>query len=67
MAGEIAEAVFPDVHPKVQTMSGTLGCPPIWVLTGGILQTLSGELAKRDKNLSFARGYFERSLCRTSL
>jgi len=38
MAGEIAEAVFPDVHPKVQTMSGTLGCPPIWVLTGGILR-----------------------------
>src|SRR6267154_4445339 len=39
----------------------------IWILTGGILPKVSGELAKRDKNLSFARGYFERSLCQTSL
>jgi len=59
--------VSPDVHLKVQTVSGTLARYPLWVLTCGILQTLSGELATRDKSLSFARGYFEGTPCRTSL
>jgi YD repeat-containing protein len=54
MAGEIAEAVSPDVHPKVQTVSGTLARRPVLALTYGILQMLSGELATRDKSLSFA-------------
>jgi hypothetical protein len=54
MAGEIAEAESPDVQAKVQTVSGALACGPIWALMYLILQTVSGELATRDKSLSFA-------------
>ena len=50
MAEGIAEAVFHDIHLKVQTASGPLVCTLIWAFPGGILQTLSGELATRDRS-----------------
>src|ERR1700730_5649032 len=59
MAAGTAEAVFHDLHSKVQIASGPLAYPRILVLTRWTLQTLTGELAKRERNLSFARGCFE--------
>jgi hypothetical protein len=61
MAGETAAAVSFGVHPKVRTVSGVLMFPPKPVPKGGILRTLSRELASGDRTLSSARDYLEKN------
>jgi len=58
-AGKIAEAAFPrDVHPKVQTPSGTLIRRSVWPSIFGILQTLSGNwVVVPGNNLGAAQGW----------